>query len=443
MTTLPPPAATRSDPAPLVRGISRWEQLALVINGVIGAGIFGLPSKTFALVGAWSLIACAACAAVVALIVLCFAEVSSRFERTGGPYLYAHTAFGPLAGFEVGWLMWLARITSFAALSNLLVTYLGGLWPAVTSAVGRPVLIVAVTITLAGINMAGVREAARTSTAFTIGKLAPLLLLGVAGVFAIRPGALVLGAPPGPGPFAHAMLLFVFAYTGFEATTIPSGEMQDPRRNLPWAMLTALLVVAVVYGLVQLVCVGTVPALATSERPLAEAGTRVLGPIGGPLITLGAVISITGTLNAIALAAPRLPFAMAERGELPGWLGVTHPRLHTPWPAIVATMSIALALSLAGSFVTALTISTLIRLFSYVATCAALVVLRRRGDAPPAAFRLRYGTAVCAVTVIVCAWLVTGSGGRDFRDAAIAAALGVPIYYLGRARRRAPAADPA
>jgi len=245
-----------------------------------------------------------------------------------------------------------------------------------------------------------------------------------------------------PAAFAKAMLLFVFAFTGFEATTIPSGEMKDPRRNLPWAMLTALLVVACVYGLVQLVCVGTVPGLATSERPLADAGARVLGAIGAPLITLGAVISITGTLNAIALAAPRLPFAMAERGELPAWFGVTHPKWHTPWPAIVVTMAVALALSLTGSFVGALTISTLVRLFTYVATCAALVALRRRSDAPAPAFRVPFGPAVGAITVIVCAWLVSGSGWHDARDATIAAALGVPIYYLGRIGRAPAAAHP-
>src|ERR671919_3075870 len=97
----------------LVRGIRRWDLVAIAVNGIIGAGIFGLPSRVYTLIGAYSIIAFIACALVVALIIFCFAEVGSRFETTGGPYLYAREAFGPTVAFEVGWLIWLARVTAF------------------------------------------------------------------------------------------------------------------------------------------------------------------------------------------------------------------------------------------------------------------------------------------------------------------------------------------
>ena len=144
----------------LVRGIRRWDLVALAINGIIGAGIFGLPSKVFALIGSYSLLAFIACAAVVTLIILCFAEVSSRFDQTGGPYAYARAAFGPTVAFEVGWLIWLARLTAFAANCNLLVNYLGYFWPGATSGFWRPVIIVTVVVSLATINLLGVRQAA-------------------------------------------------------------------------------------------------------------------------------------------------------------------------------------------------------------------------------------------------------------------------------------------
>ncbi|HEY3138100.1 MAG TPA: amino acid permease, partial [Blastocatellia bacterium] len=117
----------------LIRGIRRWDLIAVAINAIIGAGIFGLPSRVYALIGSYSLIAFGVCAIVVALIILCFAEVGSRFGETGGPYLYAREAFGSTVGFEVGWLMWLARLTAFAANCNLLVDYLGFFWAQATT----------------------------------------------------------------------------------------------------------------------------------------------------------------------------------------------------------------------------------------------------------------------------------------------------------------------
>lgn len=419
----------------LARGILRWDLLALMINGTIGAGIFGLPSRLFALIGPYSVIAFAVCALVVAAIMLCFAEVGSRFETTGGPYLYARAAFGPRVGFQVGWLLWLARLTSFAALCNLLISYLHALWPAADSALWRPVVISAVVATLTAINLAGVRQAAVVSNGFTIGKLAPLLLLIAVGLFFIAPSRLALGPLPAPGSFSKGVMLLIYAYTGFEAVMIPSGEIRDPRRNLPWAMLVAIAVVAVIYLLVQVVCVGVLPGLAISERPLADVGARVLGSPGAAIVSLGALVSILGVLNGIVLAAPRLLFAMAEQGQLPRFLTATHPRFHTPWVAILLSSAIMLVLALTGSFIGALTISTIIRLLTYVAICAALPALRRRPEAPPAAFRAPLGTALAVLTIVLCLWLLTQSGWREARDVATAAGIGVVIYLATRGGR--------
>lgn len=431
----------RSTAAPsLVRGIYRWDLLALLINGIIGAGIFGLPSTIFALSGSYSLIAVATCAVVVALIVLCFAEVSSRFDQTGGPYLYARTAFGPVVGFEIGWLTWLARITSFAALCNLFVTYLHTLWPVADSVTWRPVLIAGLTIGLTVVNLLGVRNAAVVNDGFAIGKLVPLLLLIVSGLLFISPLSLALRAAPPFGAFSKSVLLLIFAFGGFEATIIASGEMREPSRNLPWAMFTAIAAVAVIYELVQVVCIGTVPGLATSERPLADAAMRIFGATGAALISVGGLISILGTLNGIMLLAPRITFAMAEQGQLPRFLAATHPRFHTPYASILVSSAVMLVLALAGSFIGALTISTIIRVLVYGVTCAALPVLRRRADMRPAAFRVPVGSLVTAVVLVLCVWLLIHSGGHEARDVAIVAAGGAPIYFamrLGTRRRTA------
>jgi amino acid transporter len=409
-----------------------------MVNSTIGAGIFGLPARVFALVGPWSLPAFVACAALVAIVILCFAEVASRFERTGGPFLYARTAFGPRVGFVMGWLLWLVRLTSFAALCNLLVSYLHVLWPAADAGPWRAAVIVAVVAGLAAINLVGVRQAAVASNVFAIGKLVPLALLIAVGLAALAPARLALGAPPAAGTFPKAMLLLVFAFTGFELVIIPAGEAADPRRNLPWALLSGLGVVAAFYVLIQVVCVGTMPDLAASERPLADAAARVMGPAGGALLAVGALVSITGSLGATMLAAPRLPYAMAEAGELPPVLAATHPRFHTPWVAILLSAGCMLALALSTSFVGALTISTVIRVITYISTCAALLVLRRRRGAPEAAFRAPMGAALAVLAMIVCAWLLSSVTWPEARAVAIAAAIGLALDLLRPRRRLLP-----
>ena len=420
----------------LLRAIRRWDLVALVINGIIGAGIFGLPSEIFRRIGTWSLFAFVACAAVVTLIILCFAEVSSRFSGTGGPYLYAREAFGPFVGFEVGWLLWVARLTAFAANSNLLVNYLGFLWPEAGSPVARTVIIATIVLGLMAVNLAGVRNATLVGNSITVAKLVPLLLFVTAGLFFLAPEGYALAAKPSFGEFSAAVLLLIYAFTGFEMATISAGETRDPRADLPRALLTAIAVVAALYFLVQVVAIGTLPGLADSTSPLADAGSRFLGPIGGVIISVGAVISTLGNLNVIMLVGPRLPFAMAELGQLPRWIAATHPRFHTPHVAIVITAGALLALSLSGTFTYLATISVIARLLSYGVTAAALPALRRRPGAPPALFKAPGGVAVSVAALVLVGWLLSHSTARQTRDAGIAAALGLLLYLVPRLIRK-------
>src|SRR5256712_3750575 len=413
----------RTSSAGLVRGIRRWDLVAITINGIIGAGIFGLPSRVFSLIGSYSLLAFVACALVVTLIILCFAEVGSRFDETGGPYLYAREAFGPTIAFEVGWLIWLARLTAFAANCNLLVSYLGYFWPGATTSLWRATIIAAVVVLLTTINILGVRQAAIVSDFFTVGKLIPMLIFVAAGLFFLNPHGYVLGPRPSSAAFSQSVLLLIYAFTGFEMAVIPAGEVRDPQRHLPRALLIAIAVVALFYILIQIVCVGTLPELAHSEKPLADAGARFLGTAGGAIISAGAIISITGNLNIVLLSGSRVPFAMAEQNQLPSLVGKVHRRFFTPHIAIVCTAALMLVLTLKQSFVQALTISAIARLLTYAATCAALPVLRH-SKAPPALFRLRGGTVISILALLLAVWLLAHSTLREAITAAAAAAVG-------------------
>ena len=296
----------------------------------------------------------------------------------------------------------------------------------------RAATITIIVATLTAINVIGVRNATILTNGLTVAKLLPLTLFVVVGFFFIDSGSYTLGSRPAFGDFSVSVLLLVYAFTGFEMAAIPSGEARDPRRDLPWTLLTAIAVVTVFYFSIQLIAIGTLPELAESTRPLADAGGRFLGPMGAAIISTGALVSILGNLNVTLMVTPRLPFAMAERRELPAFIGATHARFHTPHIAILITGLIVLVLTLTGTFVYAATISVIARLLAYAATCAALPLLRRRETSPRATFVAPLGVAVSVVSLVLIAWLLTNTTAVQARDAAIAAAIGLLIYFASR-----------
>ena len=423
----------------LLREIRKWDLVALVLNSIVGGGIFGLPARAFALAGPYSLLAYVVCAVPVLLTVLCFAEVSSRFKETGGLYLYARTAFGPLVGFEIGWFAWLSRLTAFAALCNLFADYLSYFLPVSGSGPGRVAAIAVVVSFLAAANVGGVRLASLFGNVFTVGKLVPLVLLVVAGSFFINTQIYSSAAPPSYTGFSASVLLLVFAFTGFEMAGMIAGEARDPRRHLPFALLAGTATAVLLYVAIQAVCIASLPDLATSQRPLADAGGRLLGGPGAAVITVGALISVMGTMNAIMLAAPRLLFAMAEQGQLPRAVATTHRRYHTPHIAILLSAVVMLVLTLTGTFASAATLSTIIRLTTYAVTCAALPVLRRKSGSGQALFVVPAGEIVSIVALLLIVWLFSSSSGPEAYQALLAGALGLLLYAACAARgRRTP-----
>src|SRR5207245_1940294 len=278
--------AVPSPPAALVRDVRRWDTVALMINSIVGAGIFGLPSRAYALTGTYSLLAFLACAVFVALLALCYAEVSSRFTATGGPYLYARSAFGPRAGFAIGWLAWLARLASLAFICNVMVSYLAYFWPPAASGFGRALVMTGVVGALTAINVRGVGRGALASDAFAVAKLTPMFLFVGVGLALVDPARYALSAAPAPAAFSLTVAQLFVSFTGFELGATAGGEVRDPRRTMPFAILTALSVVVVLYFLIQVVCIGTLPGLAGSDKPLTDGASLLAGRPGASLITL-------------------------------------------------------------------------------------------------------------------------------------------------------------
>jgi amino acid transporter len=260
----------------------------------------------------------------------------------------------------------------------------------------------------------------------------------------ITAGNFTLGEPPPYGSFSTAVLLLIYAFTGFENASVPAGEIVNPRRNMPFAILIGIAIVTAFYLLIQTVCIGTLPNLGGTERPLAEAAGMFLGPLGASIIAAGAITSIIGNLNVAILTTPRILFAMATHRELPQSLGEVHSRFRTPHIAILITAGLMLALTLSSSVIYALTVSTIARLLAYAATCVALPKLRRAKDVQPALVSIPGGVVVSALAVLLTVWLLSNSTLREARDAAIGVVVGLVIYFAYRFSRRhvAASADP-
>jgi basic amino acid/polyamine antiporter, APA family len=416
----------------LKRGIRKWELVLLFINSVIGAGIFGLPSKIFALSGTYSLLAFGVCAAVIMTFILCFAEVSSQFDKTGGPYVYATTAFGKLPGFVTGWLLILQRIFIYATLVNLLVVYLSWFLPLFKEPLPRISCIVFITLVLSFINHRGLKDATFTSNILTVAKLLPLTIFILAGLFFIKPELLTSGNEFSSASFTSSVLLLVFAFGGFESILINSGEIDKPQKNLPFALIASALVITVYYCLIQLVCIGNLPGLATSEKPLAEAAQKFMGPAGASLIAAGALISITGTLNVLLLSGSRMPFAMSTENQFPAAFSYVHPRYRTPTVSL-AVMSIAIiVISVLWNFLTALAIASIIRILLYLVVCFALIRLRQSKPVSTNFFRVRFGYGFAIAGICFSIWLLSATKRTEVIAVIVAIGIGMLIWFISR-----------
>jgi basic amino acid/polyamine antiporter, APA family len=420
----------------LNRSISKWAMVLLVINGVIGSGIFRLPADSFKEVGVYSIAAFLVCAVVVFVIILCFAEVSSRFDKTGGPYLYALTSFGPLPAFLTGWLLLITRFITYAALINLLVTYLSvfSVWFELRSA--RIITIILLTLFLAYVNHIGVKNSTRVNNFLTIGKLLPLLLFIIVGFFFIEPGNYEINKVPDFTSFSSTVLLLVFAFGGFESVLVNSGEVKNPEKNLPFALFLAALIIAGIYMLIQIVSIGTLPTLASTNKPLADAAGLFMGKTGAIIIAIGAMFSVSGTLNAIMLVGSRLPFAFSEEKQFPAVFSFIHPKYKTPTWSLLLFMTLTIIISLNYSFLSAASISAITRVMIYGIVCITLIILRKKNPGKTGFFKIKYGNIVAMLGVLLTLWLLTSATLEQMKQISIAIGIGLVVYLLMELSKR-------
>jgi len=414
------------------RPIGRWKMTALIVNCIIGSAIFGVPSETIRMVGNMSPLAMIAAAFLMGIIILPVAEVASQFSEAGGMYLYARTAFGRFVGLQVGWFWLLAIVGGGAAGANLFLTYLAQFLP--SAAHGWPraaILLVVISIPTAA-NYLGVRQGANLSVLFTFAKALPLALVIGLGLFqATVPHHAAQALPFPASAWPKLLLILLYAFSGWEDALVPSGEVQQPRRTIPFALTTGLLVCAVIYTLFQFVVLQTIGTDPT-DRPVVETASALLGRGAGWFVAVAVMLSTYGWLSGAFLNAPRFPVALAHQGDCPAAFGKLHPRFRTPSIGILLYGATVLVLAVTGTFLWAIALTAGALTIFYAVTCAALIQLR--GSRPNAqAFRLPFGRLFAVLGIAISAALLTQLELRQLSLMSITALLAAGNWLWARA----------
>lgn len=417
----------------LPRRLGVWSLWLLVVNGLIGAGIFGLPSGAAALAGSWSPWLYLFCSLLILPILLCFAELASYFRGTGGPIRYATEAFGPYWGFQAGWLYYVARMVSFAANSVLLVDSIAWFVDGANQGVLRGLLLTLIVGSMTLVNVLGAVQSMRSLAGFTVLKFGLLLLLVCAGLMLmgdnIRP---LPSAPLETIELGAATLLLIYAFVGFESVLVPAGESKDPAKDMPKALIWGLLGVTLLYMAIQWVCLATVPDLGNSKTPLLDVASVLLGPIGASLLMLGVVASVGGNLIGTLFSTPRVTYALALDNCLPAWFARVHARYLTPANSIWLFGGLALLMALFGSFIWLAAATVLSRLLMYMLGILALPRIRTRYAQTGQGMTLPGGPLWVWLAVAACLWLMWQVSLGSLLMTGAAVVVGSGLFWMAR-----------
>lgn len=426
-----------SDAQPsLVRALRRRDLIGILLNTMIGAGMLAAPAKVYGIAGGWSFLILLASAVAVLPLILCFADLGSRFSGTGGPYLYARAALPGPAAFAVGWLLWFSQTMSTATLSNLFVTYLAGFFPILGEGWPRLLIILLLGLSLTWVALRGIQQSARASNALIVVKMLFVAVFVMACLPFVDPDRFTIKAPlPSPVEFAQAMIVFLFGYSGFERGAVLAGEAREPQKDVPIALAVSLVIVTLAFAGVMVACLGVLDAPSANDRPFAEAGRSLYGPLGAAAVSAGAIVVILGTLLVIIISMPRSLLALSEQGQIPAAFGAIHKRWRTPHVAIVVSSVVAFGFATRSDILGLLTMSTSARIVAYILSCAALIRLSSRADAPAAGFNAPFRVTLAAVAIVLFAGVMLLGAWKELRALLAFTALGFVIYAVMRIRR--------
>jgi len=374
------------------RKLTLFDVTNLVVGAIIGADIYVASSFGAGYLGPLSLVAWVVAGIIAIVIALCFAQCAALLPKVGGPYAYAKEAWGPFAGFVVGWSLWFAEWISLAVFPLAFTQYLMFFLPNLDLAyqVLTKVLFVAF---LATTNIIGVKAAGKINDLLTLAKLAPLIFFSLAGfVWMFLNPALTTAnfsplSPYGFANFGSALILIFWAYAGFEISTIPAEEIVEPRKTIPKAIVLGISIVTIFYLTTNIVLFGVRNwgLLANDTAPLATATNSMLPSnssvalIGGAIVGVGALISVAGSDESGMIGTSRLGYALAADGLFPKLFARVHPKFKTPYLSIAIQSATALLASVVGNLSLLISVSVFFMAIAYLATSGSVFAFRRKG----------------------------------------------------------------
>ena len=417
-----------------------WSIVLLGINAIVGTGIFLLPNKAYSIIGSASLGVLLFDALLAGCIALCFAEVAGFFSRNGGPYLYAKHALGDFWGFEVGVLKWIVIMIAWAAMSVGFATALGAAFPALGGDTNKDIIATIIIVLLTVLNILGVNVSKILNNLITVSKLVPLFVFIAVGLFFLNGSNFTPLFPNDTyveGSFAQAAVLLFFAYTGFEAIAVSAEDMDNPKRNLPRAIITVMIIVSVLYMAVLAVSIGVLGSeLANTKAPVQDAFNAIIGPVGLYFVLAGTLLSMGGINFAQAYFAPRVATALAEDGMLPAVLAKRNKN-NIPYVAAIITALGSLALAWSGSFTTLAAISAVSRFTQYLPTCIEDIIFRRKWAHKERSYTIPGGYTIPIIAIATSLWILAQAQVHQLLWGLGGCIVIIPLYFLYLRKKRA------
>jgi APA family basic amino acid/polyamine antiporter len=439
----------------LARRLGLFHATMLVMGGIVGSGIFVTPATVARSVGTTTLILGAwLIGGLVSLTgAFVYAELAARRPDVGGQYAYLRDAYHPALAFLYGWALLLVIQTGgMAASAVTFARYALELWPGTPPALlNDRVLAMLALALLTAVNCLGVRAGAELQSALMLLKIAAVLALVVAGLMlagrplSTSPPPLPAPSPSSPGPLAllaamgSALVPVLFSYGGWQTAGFVAGEIRDPSRNLPRAMLLGVAGVITLYVLCAVVCVRVLGpvALGHTPTPALDVMRRAFGSRGATFLAAAVALSTLGFLSQSILTAPRVYFAMAEDRLFFAAVGKLHPRTHAPIAAIALQGCLAAIIALWGAYEAILSYVVSIDFIFFGLTALALFRFRRRDAATPS--YVAPGHPVTTLVFVAVSWgvvLATFIGHPRHSLIGLGLVLlGAPVYLFWRRRQ--------
>lgn len=412
--------------------------ILLGINGIIGSGIFLLPGQVMQAAGNWSIVVYLFVTLLVLAIAWCFAKCAALFNRNGGAYVYAKEAFGDFIGFEVGLIRWAVGIMAWASLAVGFATALNSIWPQALQEPVRSLFILSLVIVLGIVNTCGIKLFKHLNNLVTVAKLIPLILFVILGALYVEPAHYtpLQWEELEMGSFGAAALIIFYAFGGFETLVVAAGEMKNPKKNLPWAVMIVISFCSLLYFLIQLIAIGLLGEnLATSLTPIADAAQVLLGDSGKWIVTLTMLISIGGINIYASFITPRSGLALAEDGMIPRWIA-KRGRFGTPVWAIWLTVGMTGILAISCNFTQLAIITVVARFIQYISTCVAVSILYRRLPVKQTSFTQGLMIIIPVIALVGMGWILLQTTFVQILAGSGVLIVGLPLYWLKQRREK-------